>query len=412
MQLKLGAARWPPVRDLEVEVVERKGRGHPDSLCDALADELSRGLCAFYLERAGAILHHNVDKALLFGGAARPEFGGGSVLAPMRLYLVGRATLDVGGVAVPIDALATETTRKWVRANLGALDPEQHLEVLPLIRAGSADLVELFLRQQRLGVPLANDTSVGVGFAPLTDLESVVSTVEKALTSRGEPDELPELGEDIKVMGMRHGERIVLTLACAFLGRRLSGMRAYLDARERVRLAGLAAARSVTRREVSVEINTADDPGRGSVYITVTGTSAEAGDDGQAGRGNRANGLITPYRPMTLESAAGKNPVSHVGKLYQIAAQRIADALTTEITIVKAAECVLVSRIGQPVGDPQLADVRLELTNGSSPGTCASEVEGIVDRVLGELPLFWREFVQVVPGPAAPGGPGVGRSRK
>jgi S-adenosylmethionine synthetase len=398
MQLRLGAARRPPVRDLEVEVVERKGLGHPDSLCDALADELSRALSAFYLEHAGAILHHNVDKALLFGGAARPEFGGGSVLAPMRLYLVGRATLDVSGIAVPIDTLATETTRKWLRANLEALDPERHIEVLPLIRPGSADLVELFLRQQRLAVPLANDTSVGVGFAPLTDLESVVSTVEAALSARGEPDELPELGEDIKVMGVRHGERIALTLACAFLGRRLPDMRAYLQARERVRLAGLAAARTVTTREVSVEINMADDPGRGSVYITVTGTSAEAGDDGQAGRGNRANGLITPYRPMTLESAAGKNPVSHVGKLYQIAAQRIAEALTSEISAIRAAECVLVSRIGHPIDDPQMADVRVELTNDSRPETYALEVERIVSRVLGELPQFWREFVRIVPG--------------
>jgi S-adenosylmethionine synthetase len=395
MQLRLGAARRRGARP-QVEVVERKGLGHPDSLCDALADELSRALSAVLPGARRCYLHHNVDKALLFGGAARPEFGGGSV-RPMRLYLVGRATLDVSGIAVPIDTLATETTRKWLRANLEALDPERHIEVLPLIRPGSADLVELFLRQQRLAVPLANDTSVGVGFAPLTDLESVVSTVEAALSARGEPDELPELGEDIKVMGVRHGERIALTLACAFLGRRHRHAR--LSAGPGACATGrAAAARTVTTREVSVEINMADDPGRGSVYITVTGTSAEAGDDGQAGRGNRANGLITPYRPMTLESAAGKNPVSHVGKLYQIAAQRIAEALTSEISAIRAAECVLVSRIGHPIDDPQMADVRLELTNDSRPETYALEVERIVSRVLGELPQFWREFVRIVPG--------------
>jgi S-adenosylmethionine synthetase len=54
-----------------------------------------------------------------------------------------------------------------------------------------------------------------------------------------------------------------------------------------------------------------------TVYLTVTGTSAEAGDDGEVGRGNRVNDLITPYRPISLEAAAGKNPVTHVGQNLQ-----------------------------------------------------------------------------------------------
>jgi len=381
------------VRELDVEVVERKGRGHPDSLCDALAEELSRTLCRFYLDRFGDIHHHNVDKALLFAGAARPELGGGSVLSPMRLYLVGRATLAHKGVVVPIEALTVETTAAWVRANMKALDPERHMEICPLIRAGSADLAELFLRQARRGAPLANDTSIGVGFAPLTELETIVVRVETTLNALDARDTFPALGEDIKVMGVRRRDRIALTIASALLGGLLPDMRAYLDAKERVRAAALDAARSCTARDVTVEVNTADDPSRGSIYITVTGTSAEAGDDGQAGRGNRANGLITPYRPMTLESAAGKNPVSHTGKLYQIAAQRIADAITTEIAGVTAAECCLVSRIGQAIDDPPIADVALELEDRSSPASYAPDVERIVRRELDRLRFGWRDLV-------------------
>ena len=64
-----------------VKVVERKGIG-PDTICDALAETLSRNLCREYRRCFGAILHHNVDKALLCGGRSTPAFGGGSVLAP------------------------------------------------------------------------------------------------------------------------------------------------------------------------------------------------------------------------------------------------------------------------------------------------------------------------------------------
>ena len=362
-------------------------------MCDALAEELSRALCGFYLDRFGEILHHNVDKSLLFAGAARPELGGGMMLAPMRLYLVGRATLEYRGVRVPIEALAAEATAGWVRANMKALDPEQHMEVRTLVRAGSADLAELFLRQERRGAPLANDTSIGVGYAPLTELERVVGCVEGTLNDPEARDRFADVGEDIKVLGIRQGDHISLTIASAMLGRHLKDVRAYLDAKTRVRAAALDAAHSCTACDVAVEVNTADDPSNESIYITVTGTSAEAGDDGQAGRGNRANGLITPYRLMTLESTAGKNPVSHVGKLYQIAAQHIAEALVAEIPGARSAECLLVSRIGHAIDDPQLADVALELEDRSPPRLHLLDVERTVRRELDRLTVGWRELV-------------------
>lgn len=392
MRLTLRLPRTPPLRVLEVEVVERKGRGHPDSLCDALADELSRALCRFYLERFGEILHHNVDKALLFAGAARPEFGGGRVLSPMRLYLAGRAALEYGGVVVPIEDLAVETTVRWVQRNLRALDPVRQMQIEPLVRPGSRDLIELFLRQQRRGMPLANDSSIGIGYAPLTDLEATVLHVEGTLNAH-DGRAFPEVGEDIKVLGVRRGDSIHLTIACAFLSRALTSVNDYADAKERVRTVALEAACSRTPRAVAVEVNAADDLASGSIYMTVTGTSAEAGDDGQAGRGNRANGLITPYRPMTMESSAGKNPVNHVGKLYQLAAQRIADALTSEIDAAVAAECYLVSRIGHPIDDPAVVDIALEPRDGRPPAAFGAEVERVVERELGRLRAGWRELV-------------------
>jgi S-adenosylmethionine synthetase len=108
-----------------------------------------------------------------------------------------------------------------------------------------------------------------------------------------------------------------------------------------------------------VNVNMADDPQTSAIYLTVTGTSAEAGDDGQVGRGNRVNGLITPYRPMILEAVAGKNPVTHVGKIYNVLAREIAETLVAKEPHITAAQCLLMGQIGAPVTEPALLHIKL-----------------------------------------------------
>ena len=314
------------------EIVERKGIGHPDTICDMLAEHLSRALCRYYLEQFGAVLHHNVDKALLCGGRARPSFGGGSVDEPIDIYLSGRAVTEFRGHAVPLEDIALETATTWLSEHVHALDPAAHVRVHNLVRQGSVELVELFRRSGRREVPRANDTSIGVGYAPLSTLETIVLETERHLNDRIRAGEAVAWGEDIKVMGARTAGGVALTVACALIDRHIQDMDAYLAEKEALKRAVLEVASSHTDDIVSVAINAADDPAEGSIYLTVTGTSAEAGDDGEVGRGNRANGLITPHRPMSLEALAGKNPVSHVGKLYNAAARNIAIALVSEHT--------------------------------------------------------------------------------
>jgi S-adenosylmethionine synthetase len=183
MDLILTASQDPTLADEPVEIVERKGLGHPDSLCDALAEEVSVALSRFYLERFGAILHHNVDKILLVGGKSKPAFGGGEVTAPIELYLAGRATFEAQGVTIPVHELAVESCRAWLRAHLRYLDVERHVRIHCQIRAGSSELVELFLRRPRAAEWLANDTSCGTGYAPWTPLEALVLRLEPELRS-------------------------------------------------------------------------------------------------------------------------------------------------------------------------------------------------------------------------------------
>lgn len=375
---------WPD--EAPVEIVERKGLGHPDTLCDAIAERVSTALCRAYRDRFGAILHHNVDKVLLCGGASRPRFGGGEIVQPIEIYLAGRATTEWRGARLPIDELAIAACREVLAERLPL---HSDVRVVSRIRPGSSDLTALFARG---AVPRANDTSCGVGFAPLTELERSVLEVEHALNDPGVKREHPELGSDVKVMGIRGRDRVELTIACAFIDRHVASLAEYVARKAEAQGLAAAVASRVCSTPASITVNAADDIDGGDAYLTVSGSSAEAGDDGEVGRGNRVNGLITPHRPMTMEAAAGKNPVSHVGKLYNIVASRIASRIVGELSDAEAATCTMVSRIGDPIDQPAIVEVTL-----AKPSSDRVQV-AVVEIIHGELACFEQLRDDVVAG--------------
>ena len=374
----------------EVEVVEHKGLGHPDTICDAIAEHISRSLCLHYLQRFGRILHHNVDKILLVGGGARPAFGGGEILQPIEIYLAGRATFEYQGDTVPVHEIAVEACRQWLRRTLPNLNVERDVRITPRIKPGSADLAGLFERE--MGVALANDTSIGCGFAPFTELERVVREVARTLNGPDAQRDAPATGEDIKIMGIRRGSTISLTIACAFVDRYTPDLDAYVRHKAYVREIAIGAATRVTSSPVEAAVNRADDLERGSVFLTTSGTSAEAGDDGEVGRGNRTSGLITPHRLVSTEAAAGKNPVNHVGKLYNLMADRIAAAIVEGVPGVAAADCVLVSEIGRPVADPAVIDIAI--SGRTLPESARPSVEKIVELETSRVSELTEALVQ------------------
>jgi len=159
---------------------------------------------------------------------------------------------------------------------------------------------------------MANDTSAAVGFAPLSETERLVLGTERFLNSADFKHDYPETGEDVKVMGVRCGRELHLTVAIAFVDRYISNAAEYFQ-RKRVVKDRLQHYMEGQLREldtIDIQINTLDDKSRGldGMYLTVLGTSAESGDGGEVGRGNRVSGLISLNRPMTLEAAAGKKP--------------------------------------------------------------------------------------------------------
>lgn len=394
-RLVLETAAVDPARRA-LEVVERKGAGHPDSLCDAAAERFSAALSALYVERTGHVLHHNVDKALLSAGSTSVGFGGGQWNAPVRFFLGGRATTRIEDEELPIAEMARAAAMGALAA-VPRLDPDQ-VVVQAVVHPGAADLTGLF-GGGAARTRSSNDTSFGVGFAPRTPTERVTLALERRLAASDVKAAHPAFGEDVKVMAVREGERLRLTLAVAMVAAHVADAAAYARELDAAREIAHQVARAHGFREVLVHVNAADAAG-GKPYLTLSGTSAEAGDDGQVGRGNRVGGLITPMRPMTLEAFAGKNPVSHVGKLLSLTASRVARSCAA-LADVRAAECVLVSEIGRPVTEPQIAGLRLDAPEAGAT-RLRDAAEEVLARELAAIPELWRELVR---SPCADGPP-------
>lgn len=385
MELRIEPLARPLCPAQEIEVVEHKGLGHPDSICDALAEQSSAALSRAYRARFGAVLHHNLDKALLIGGASTPRFGGGTVDEPFEIIVAGRATKP--DHALDVDGVVLGRCREWLSNNLHDVDVDRHVRLSTRIRKGSRELAAVFARP---GIARANDTSAAVGYAPMSKLERAVLAAASRLRMAAHDPATPAIGEDYKVLGVREGARISLTVACAAIDAHLRDLDAYLALKA---LVGAMIREAVPDVDATIQVNAADAPAHGDIYLTVTGTSAEAGDDGEVGRGNRVNGLITPLRPMSLEAAAGKNPVSHVGKLYNVAAFRLARALVDHLPELEEAHCVLVSRIGAPIDEPWVANVRAAVRDGAPLDPLAARIEELVRHQLTHLGALSEQLV-------------------
>jgi S-adenosylmethionine synthetase len=381
-----------PVEKQLVELVERKGIGHPDSICDAIMEKVSVNLCKEYKNVFGKIVHHNIDKALLVAGKSSPKIGGGTVDEPMRLVFGDRAIYEYKGRKIPVGEIAKETAKSWFRKNLRFIDPKKHVIYQVEIKPGSQELIDIFDRKPIV----ANDTSASVGYAPLTETEKIVINIEKHLNSKEFKEKFPECGEDIKVMAYRQKRNLTLTIAMAFVDRFIDSEKKYFSQKKEIRSAifDFISKNDLNFDRVNIDINTLDKPGRGEkgMYLTVLGTSADGGDCGQVGRGNRVNGVIALNRPMSTEAAAGKNPVSHVGKIYNVLSHEIAKKVYKKIPNINEVYIWLCSQIGKPIDEPLIASAHLILKPGSNIKDIKSNIEEVIENELKNIYKFTDEL--------------------
>lgn len=362
MEIKVDGPVWCP-ESAPFETVERKSFGHPDTLCDAMAERASVYYSRYCLDAFGAIAHHWFDKVLLVGGESEIGYGRGALTRPFKVVYAGKAAHRVGDRQIPVISLLRQAAADVLVEALRSFDPDRNLVVeSELVDYRGPGRPSARYRPQSVGdllslddpARVSNDCSICVGFSPPTTLERLVLLVDETLTNKQFRFDNLDTGSDIKIIGIRSRSHFTLDVNLPFIAEHVPSWSSYLHRVDEVRDLLVRTCQLVSP-DNDIEVGVNSEAAKGLPYLTVTGTVADTGDVGMVGRGNRANGLITPMRPMSIEAAAGKNPLDHGGKLYAVVASRLATRISeacgtdATVTIVTAKE--------RPLNDPEFVFV-------------------------------------------------------
>lgn len=392
----------PRIDDSQFEVVERKGIGHPDTLCDMLAEKISQAYSQYCLQHYGVILRHMVDKIALSGGAAKVMFGGGEMITPIRLYLNCRFTRNHMQDSIPYLSIVTEVVNKHFGEILPLLDLTKWLTIVDNTHFAPGPGVvynadgstnndrqfffeipgEQFVNLHNNGLR-SNDTSTAVAYSPLSKTEQIAIFVESTLNGKEFKEKYPYVGTDIKVMIRRIKKHLDVTLCIPFIAKYTPSKEFYFEQLELLRgiIKDLVLSKCGDAGfEVAIYLNTRDTPSKSDYYLTLTGSAIESGDEGVVGRGNRYNGVIPFNRRMSMEACCGKNPVYHVGKLYTAICSLISSEIFNSLGL--ETYVYLTSQMGRNLSDPWSACVEV----CGTPATPEQEqqIQAIVDRHLEE----------------------------
>lgn len=386
-----------------VEIIERKGWGHPDKLADDLAEELSRSYSRFTLKECGIVLHHNFDKLCILGGSSKVSYGSFEMINPIRILVNGRATTKFAGKDLDIEGLINKGCREFFKDRLPILDSTKDISiVLNLSKASSPGQVyslnsdktrhHWFEPRGVEDLPehknlYSNDTSLGTGYAPLSRVENMVIKLSDYLSFRPREGAPSWLGTDVKVMAYAYGDNVDLTLCVPQISKYVGSREDYISNIKWLRGNILDFLTKIdSKLKITLNINARDNLEKDEIYLTATGSSIESGDEGVVGRGNRVNGLITPKRPMNLEGANGKNPVYHVGKIYNILASNIAEAIykATDSPVVVD----LISKTGNSLKEPWKILIQLENMEVDQ-----EQVYKIIEEHLNKIPELTNKII-------------------
>jgi len=372
------------------EIVERKGIGHPDTICDLVMNQISVDLSKLYLKETGMIQHHNMDKALLVAGQSENNFGGGKIIKPIKMILGDRATFDVDGRELPIGDFAINSAKEWFEKNLRFVHNE-HVEYQVEIGVTSKELRTIFENPSSFA---SNDTSVLVGYAPFTETESIVLNTEQHINSKQFKGSFPESGEDVKVMGFRDMSHVDLTIATAFVDRFISSENQYFQKKEEMLQEIDEFLKKNYDMKITAKMNCLDSKNKGldGLYLTVLGISADGADSGQVGRGNMASRVISPSRPAGSEATAGKNPVSHIGKIYNALSFKIANEIHAKVSGLDEVCVWMYNVIGSPVNEPRAVIVQPTIV-GQLQNVEKNQINEIVEKNLQNIQEFCNELI-------------------
>lgn len=325
----------PEARSLEI--VERKGIGHPDTLADMLAEAVSVHYSRYCLEKFGMVLHHNVDKLYIGGGHFEINFGQSTMLEPVQVFVNGRMSNSFANEHLDLSEISRESILPLLLAVLPHLkenevvinsNSTQHTKIPYWFSPrGRQDLPDSYM-------PMANDTSVCVSHWPMTVSERLAFELERYFWIMRDGVFVPKFdcyGQDVKVMVCRKERNIDITVCLPVISTAISSFVEYDQLIEKAEdeLNDLAE-RIVeeTMFSVSVKVNPYQ-----RLYMLGTGSCIECGEEGIVGRGNSNAGIISVFRPHSMEAWAGKNPVYHTGRVLSFLTMNLAKALNKELGV-------------------------------------------------------------------------------
>ncbi|GAB2717939.1 methionine adenosyltransferase [Kitasatospora kifunensis] len=306
--------RVPLPLEPAVEVVERKGLGHPDTLADAIAELASIRYSQYCLQEFGAVLHHNLDKVAVLGGRAAFTDTDGTYDRPLRVVFGGRISTSFAGRPIPVREILEQAAREQLQEALPG-----YSRIALEVRHETTDSSKFphwFAPRSLADLPerptaFSNDTALLVGTWPRTTAETLALATEAWLRRA------PWAGSDIKALVVRREKVFSVTACVPALAGRLDSAADFADAlaTETAALTDELGAR--LPGPVSVVANTRGSRAEplSSQYFTVSGSAVDYGEDGLVGRGNARTGVISGAHGAGNEATFGKNPAYHVGKV-------------------------------------------------------------------------------------------------
>lgn len=377
------------------EIVETKGKGHPDNICDTLAEKISSNYSKYCIEKYGVILRHMIDKLSILGGGSIVYFGKSEMKAPIRLLVNGRFTDRYKEEKIDYMKIVEETIKTYFKELFPLLDVDNYLVIIDNTHHNEGPGVvynddETTKNERKKFFEViddndvekhnnhnkCNDTSTTVSYYPMSKLEQTVLKIEQTLNSSEYKNNNPWVGNDIKVMGMRKNSVIEITSCIPLISLYVSDIEDYKKKIELLKSDVEKIVRMYFKdNETHIYLNTRDNYEKNDLYLTAIGSAIESGDEGAVGRGNRSRGVIPFSRNFSMEAACGKNPVYHTGKLFTAIGDIISKRIYDEFQIENVVYCT--SKMGDEICDPW--NVSVELNKEVS-----KEIKNYIDKIVQE----------------------------
>ncbi|MGG0256891.1 methionine adenosyltransferase [Bacillus toyonensis] len=368
---------------LEYEIVERKGLGHPDTLTDGIAETAEIEYCKYCIDKFGYIPHHNFDKVMILGGNCVQEYGGSTFSDPIKVIFMGRGSKNFGNEIIPLEDIQIKAAKAYLSRVLPHLDVDSKLTIEFHSMTSSystrpywfSPRDENDLPEYNGDGPTANDTATMISYWPLTMSEKLALDIE-GYFYKNDTNGLPyprfkEFGCDIKVMVVRDGDVIVATVTVPQITSMTKSADQYFSRESKLRDNLTKYINSLYQDEnVNLIINNQTLGDNPRPYLVTAGSCTDFGEEGAVGRGNKNHGIISSFRPNTMEAPHGKNSTYFVGKVlgYQT------DVIAKKIYNTTGSPCQVILRAN--IGDKLYAPSKIIVSTANKVN------EGIVQNIV------------------------------